>query len=136
MFRFTMVNHFCKDMEQLHDPRLSPDRIRQDVSRSPGGDSRLFLNNCIGCHNGMDPLAGAYATVWPAGESPVTLDGGVEMPGRGLEPDRFGRGLREAVLEYAGGVRTFVGHGSIGTPGALAALATLSRRHGRLPWLL
>ena len=56
------------------------------------------------------------------------------MPGRGLEPDRFGRGLREAVLEYAGGVRTFVGHGSIGTPGALAALATLSRRHGRLPW--
>jgi hypothetical protein len=24
-------------------------------------DSRLFLNNCIGCHSGMDPLAGAYA---------------------------------------------------------------------------
>jgi hypothetical protein len=61
MFRFTMVNHFCKDMEQLHDPRLSPDRIRQDVSRSPGGDSRLFLNNCVGCHTGMDPLAQAFA---------------------------------------------------------------------------
>ena len=61
MFRFTMVNHFCKDMEQLHDPRLSPDRIRQDVSRSPGGDSRLFLNNCIGCHTGMDPMAQAFA---------------------------------------------------------------------------
>ena len=28
MFRFTMVNHFCKDMEQLTDPSLSPDRIR------------------------------------------------------------------------------------------------------------
>ena len=61
MFRFTMVNHFCSDMEQLHDPRLSPDRIRQDVSRSPGGDSRLFLNNCVGCHTGMDPMAQAFA---------------------------------------------------------------------------
>ena len=61
MFRFTMVNHFCKDMEDLHDPKLSPDRIRQDVSRSPGGDSRLFLNNCVGCHTGMDPMAQAFA---------------------------------------------------------------------------
>ncbi len=61
MFRFTMVNHFCRDMEQLHDPQLSPDRIRQDVSRSPGGDSRLFLNNCVGCHTGMDPMAQAFA---------------------------------------------------------------------------
>jgi hypothetical protein len=61
MFRFTMVNHFCKDMEQLTDPSLPPDRIRQDVSRSPGGDSRLFLNNCVGCHTGMDPMAQAFA---------------------------------------------------------------------------
>jgi hypothetical protein len=56
-----MVNHFCRDMEELRDERLSPDRIRQDVSRSPGGDSRLFLNNCVGCHTGMDPMAQAYA---------------------------------------------------------------------------
>jgi hypothetical protein len=35
--------------------------IRQDVSRSPGGDSRIFLNNCVGCHTGMDPLARAFA---------------------------------------------------------------------------
>jgi hypothetical protein len=60
-FRFTMMNHLCNDMEQVHDVKRPPDRIRQDVSRSPGGDSRLFLNNCIGCHNGMDPLAGAFA---------------------------------------------------------------------------
>jgi hypothetical protein len=51
----------CKDMEQVHDVQLPPDRIRQDVSRSPGGDSRIFLNNCIGCHTGMDPLAQAFA---------------------------------------------------------------------------
>jgi len=61
MFRFTLLNHMCNDMEQVHDTKLPPDRIRQDVSRSPGGDSRLFLNNCIGCHSGMDPLAGAFA---------------------------------------------------------------------------
>ncbi|MGY8794966.1 MAG: hypothetical protein ACKVJN_07530 [Woeseiales bacterium] len=60
-FRFTMLNHLCNDMEQVHDVRRAPDRIRQDVSRSPGGDSRLFLNNCIGCHSGMDPMAGAFA---------------------------------------------------------------------------
>ena len=61
MFRFTLLNHMCNDMEQMHDTKLPPDWIRQDVSRSPGGDSRLFLNNCIGCHSGMDPLAGAFA---------------------------------------------------------------------------
>ena len=61
MFRFTLLNHMCNDLEQVHDRNLPPDRIRQDVSRSPGGDSRLFLNNCVGCHTGMDPLAGAFA---------------------------------------------------------------------------
>jgi hypothetical protein len=61
MFRFTLINHLCRDLEQVHDVSLPPDRIRQDVSRSPGGDSRVFLNNCIGCHNGMDPLAQAFA---------------------------------------------------------------------------
>jgi len=60
-FRFTMINHLCNDMEQVLDVKRTPDRIRQDVPRSPGGDSRLFLNNCIGCHSGMDPLAGAFA---------------------------------------------------------------------------
>jgi hypothetical protein len=61
MFRFTLLNHMCNDLEQLSDTKLPPDRIRQDVSRSPGGDSRLFLNNCIGCHSGMDPMAQAFA---------------------------------------------------------------------------
>lgn len=61
MLRFTLMNHLCNDLEQLKDTTRPPDRIRQDVSRSPGGDSRIFLNNCIGCHSGMDPLAQAYA---------------------------------------------------------------------------
>jgi hypothetical protein len=60
-FRFTMLNHMCHDMETVHDTTRPPDRIRQDVSRSPGGDSRIFLNNCIGCHSGMDPMAQSLA---------------------------------------------------------------------------
>jgi hypothetical protein len=61
MFRFTILNHLCTDLEQIKDTTRPPDRIRQDVTRSPGGDSRIFLNNCIGCHSGMDPMAQAFA---------------------------------------------------------------------------
>jgi hypothetical protein len=61
MFRFTMVNHLCNDMQTVMDITRPPDRIRQDVARSPGGVSTLFLTNCIGCHSGMDPMAQAFA---------------------------------------------------------------------------
>jgi len=61
MFRFTMLNHLCNDMQTVMDITRPPDRIRQDVTRSPGGVSTLFLNNCIGCHSGMDPMAQAFA---------------------------------------------------------------------------
>jgi hypothetical protein len=56
-----MLNHMCRDLEEVQDTSRPPDRIRQDVSRSPGGDARLFLNNCVGCHSGMDPMAQAFA---------------------------------------------------------------------------
>jgi hypothetical protein len=61
MFRFTMMNHMCNDMQTVMDTTRPTDRIRQDVSRSPGGDSRIFLNNCVACHTGMDPMAQAFA---------------------------------------------------------------------------
>jgi hypothetical protein len=61
MFRFTILNHFCNDLEQIKDNSRSPDRVRQDVSRSPGGDSRIYMNACVACHAGMDPMAQAYA---------------------------------------------------------------------------
>src|SRR6201999_203905 len=61
MFRFTLMAHMCRDLEQVADISRAPDRIRQDVSRSPGGDSRIFLNSCIGCHSGMDPMAQAFS---------------------------------------------------------------------------
>jgi hypothetical protein len=61
MWRFLAINYLCVDMEQLSDNSRSVDRIRQDVSRSPGGESEIFLNQCSGCHTGMDPMSGAFA---------------------------------------------------------------------------
>ena len=60
-FRFTMLNYLCHDMQLVMDNTRPTDRIRQDVARSPGGDSRVFLDNCAGCHSGMDPMAQAFA---------------------------------------------------------------------------
>ncbi len=59
--RFSMLNFMCMDMEDFRDPTAWPDRIRQDVTRSPGGDSTIFLNDCLVCHAGLDGLAGAFA---------------------------------------------------------------------------
>ena len=79
MFRFTVMNHLCMDMEQLKDASRPTDRIRQDVSRSPGGDSTLFLNQCVSCHSGMDPLAQAFAYY------DFAYPSAAELPGLALE---------------------------------------------------
>lgn len=60
-FRFTLINHLCGDLEPLKDISRTADRIRQDVSRSPGGDSRIYNNSCYGCHAGMDPMIQSFA---------------------------------------------------------------------------
>jgi len=74
MFRFTMMNHLCSDLQTIMDITRPPDRIRQDVTRSPGGASTLFLTNCIGCHSGMDPLAQAFAFYNFSNTDPTTAD--------------------------------------------------------------
>jgi len=79
---------------------------------------------------------GGFVTIWVPGSDAVTIDGYVEMPGRGLPRDRFGRGVFDVTMEYGGGITTTIGHGSIGTPGALAALGLASARYGRIPWPL
>ncbi len=79
---------------------------------------------------------GGFVTIWVPGSDAVTIDGYVEMPGRGLPRERFGKGVFDVTMEYGGGVTTTVGHGSVGTPGALAALGMASARYGRLPWPL
>ena len=59
--RFAALNMICLDQEDLRDLTAHPDRIRQDVTRSPGGDSNIFLNDCLTCHTGLDALAGGFA---------------------------------------------------------------------------
>ncbi|OUR87084.1 hypothetical protein A9Q81_26845 [Gammaproteobacteria bacterium 42_54_T18] len=85
MFRFTTLNFLCNDMEQLKDTTRPTDRIRQDVTRSPGGDSRIFMNACMGCHSGMDPMAQAYAYYeWSGVEG--TEDGRIEFTNGTVQP--------------------------------------------------
>ena len=58
---FTTLNFMCMGMDDFRDVTAWPDRIRQDVTRSPGGDSSIYLNDCLACHAGMDGLDGGFA---------------------------------------------------------------------------
>src|SRR5215207_3302905 len=82
----------------------------------------------------VSPASGGFVTLQVAGGEAVTIDGWAEMPGRGLAPDRFGRGVWDITTEYGGGTTTTVGHGSVATPGCLKALDLAHRRSGRAPW--
>jgi hypothetical protein len=66
--RFTFINFLCKDFEDMHDTSISDFRVGRDVDRSPGGDSRIYLNSCKGCHAFQDQLRGAWAGFY---DSPV-----------------------------------------------------------------
>ena len=59
--RFSTLNLMCMDTEDFRDITSHPDRIRQDVTRSPGGDATIFLNDCLSCHAGLDGLGGGLA---------------------------------------------------------------------------
>lgn len=61
MLRFMSKAFLCKDMEELSDVTRPVDRIRQDVDRSPAGETEQYLVRCAGCHAGMDALAGGFA---------------------------------------------------------------------------
>ena len=104
MFRFTMMNHLCNDMPTVMDTTRPPDRIRQDVTRSPGGVSTLFLTNCVGCHSGMDPMAQAFAyynfsypaseigaTAWPVGQ--IVYTAGQVQPKYSINNTNFPQGF-------------------------------------------
>jgi hypothetical protein len=104
MFRFTMMNHLCSDLPTIMDTTRPPDRIRQDVTRSPGGVSILFLTNCVGCHSGMDPMAQAFAyynfsypasevgaTAWPIGQ--IVYTAGQTQPKYHINNTNFPQGF-------------------------------------------
>ena len=102
MFRFTLINHLCRDLEQVHDTTRVPDFIRQDVSRSPGGDSRVFLNGCIGCHSGMDPMAKAYAYYdyeFDAAADPDAINGSIHYNTAGTADPVTGSRVEKKYLQ-------------------------------------
>lgn len=61
MTRYLFKNFLCKDFENVHDVTVPDYRVRRDVERAPGGDSRTYKNKCVGCHAGQDGLGGAWA---------------------------------------------------------------------------
>lgn len=60
-FAATMSTFLCREMEQLHDNTRPKTWIRQDVERAPGGDVKLYLAKCSGCHGLMDGITPAFA---------------------------------------------------------------------------
>jgi len=81
----------------------------------------------------VSPGAGAFITVWPPDGEPVVIDAYAEMPGRGRSATQPVE-TSLVALEYGGGLETYVGWGSIATPGAFAGLDMASARFGRASW--
>jgi gamma-glutamyltranspeptidase/glutathione hydrolase len=76
--------------------------------------------------------SGGFVTVQPAsGAAPYTVDGWMDMPGRGRE---LGGGTWDIHTEYGGGVDITIGPGSVAAHGSVSALEEAHRRDGRLPW--
>jgi gamma-glutamyltranspeptidase/glutathione hydrolase len=76
--------------------------------------------------------SGGFITVQPPdGGPPQTVDGWMDMPGRGRA---LGGGTWDVDTEYGGGVTVTIGAGSVATHGSVAALEEAHRRWGSLPW--
>ena len=89
----------------------------------------------INAEPGVCALGGsAFITIWPAGQDPVTVDGNVAIPGKGLRDEQRGHGAVEVTMDYGGGIKTLVGPGSVAVPGTLAAMEHAWKKFGSVPW--
>ena len=89
----------------------------------------------INTEPGVCALGGsAFITIWSADEDPITVDGNVAVPGKGLEETQRGRGAVEIKIDYGGGITTLVGPGSVAVPGTLAAMEDAWQHYGRAAW--
>ncbi len=76
--------------------------------------------------------SGGFITVQPPdGSAPQTVDGWMDMPGRGQS---LGGGTWDIDTEYGGGVTVTIGPGSVAAHGSVAAFEEAHRRWGSLPW--
>ncbi|WP_341927269.1 gamma-glutamyltransferase [Nocardioides psychrotolerans] len=77
--------------------------------------------------------SGGFVTVQPgSGAAAYTVDGWMDMPGRGL--DVGSSGTWDISTAYGGGVDVTIGPGSVAVHGSVAAFEETHRRDGRLPW--
>jgi gamma-glutamyltranspeptidase / glutathione hydrolase len=132
--------------EHARDARVvvaAPNRLAAEAGARVGADGGSAVDAALAAmlvtavnEPGIVSIGGgAFVTVAPPGEAPVTVDGYVEMPGRGLPASAFRRGTRELHnAEYAGGTSMTIGHGSVGTPGLLRAFEEAHRQYGHVPW--
>lgn len=89
----------------------------------------------INAEPGVCALGGsAFITIWSAGADPVTVDGNVAVPGKGLDESQRGHGAVEISLDYGGGITTLVGPGSVAVPGTLAAMEDAWKHYGQVSW--
>jgi gamma-glutamyltranspeptidase/glutathione hydrolase len=84
---------------------------------------------------GVCALAGsAFVTVWGPDDDPVTIDGNVTVPGRGLSDAERGHAATSVTLDYGGGITTLTGPGSVAVPGSLAAVERAWKLFGNARW--
>jgi gamma-glutamyltranspeptidase/glutathione hydrolase len=89
----------------------------------------------INTEPGVCALGGsAFITIWSADTDPVTIDGNVAVPGKGLSDTERKHGAVEITVDYGGGITTLVGPGSVSVPGTLAAMEDAWQNYGRVPW--
>ncbi|MGL5080816.1 MAG: gamma-glutamyltransferase [Microcoleaceae cyanobacterium] len=85
------------------------------------------------------PGCSGFITIWPPNALPVVIDAYAEMPGRGLGDwgmiaNRLATSTQRVEIGYGGGMETWVGYGSVATPGMLAGLSRVSEGYGSLSW--
>ncbi len=82
--RMMLLNFLCEDINSFHDTSVADYRVRQDVERVPGGSTKTYVNECKGCHAGMDGLSGAFAH--------ADFDGGALVYDETKIPNKYFRG--------------------------------------------
>ena len=78
--------------------------------------------------------SGGFVTVQPVEGAAYTVDGWMNMPGRGRSADDTAGSTWDVHTEYGGGVDITIGPGSVAVGGSLPALGEAHARDGRLPW--
>lgn len=81
----------------------------------------------------VSPSAGGFITLLGPDSGPVTIDGWMDMPGRGGKPANPDS-TWDIWTEYGGGVEITIGPGSVAAHGAITALGEAHARAGALPW--